>query len=75
MDRITIDHGAQAAVAEGQGLFEVVGRTVVMQRQAALRGGRAGRQEEHKGEEAFSHSTGLFSMDQPVMVEMTGMRE
>ncbi len=75
VDRIAIDHGAQAAVAEGQGLFEVVGRAVVMQRQAALRGGRAGRQEERKGEEAFSHSTGLFSMDQPVMVERTGMRE
>ena len=75
VDRIAIDHGAQAAVAQRQRLFEVGRRPVVVQGQGTVRSGRAGRHEKHEGKDAFSHSTGLFSRDQPVMVERTGMRE
>ena len=75
VDGIAIDHGAQAAVADGQGLFEVGGRAVVMECLFTLRTGRAGGYEQQEGKEAFHHSTGLFSIGQPVMVETTGMRE
>ena len=46
-----------------------------MQRQIALRGARAGGKHEQKRKDVFHHSTGLFSIGQPVMVETTGMRE
>ena len=45
VDRIAIDHGAQAAVAQRQRLFEVGRRPVVVQGQGTVGSGRAGRQE------------------------------
>ena len=74
VDGIAIHHGAQASVADGKGFLEEGCRTVVMQRQITLRGARAGRQDQQEREESFHHSTGLFSIGQPVMVETTGMR-
>ena len=75
VDRITVYHRPQAAVAYGKSLLEERGGTVVMQGQFALWGTRAGRREQQKRQETFHHSTGLFSIGQPVMVETTGMRE
>ena len=73
MDRVAIDHGAQPSVAHGQRLFKERSRTVIMQDEVALLG-PAGRYKQQEGEESFHHSTGLFSIGQPVRVETTGMR-
>ena len=75
MDRVAVHHGAQAAIAHGKSLFEEGRGTVVMQGQFSLRDARTGRQEQQKRQEVFHHSTGLFSIGQPVRVEMTGRRE
>ena len=75
MDRIAVHHGAQAAVAHGQGFLEEGRRTVVMQAQSVLRDARTGGKHEQEGQDAFHHSTGLLSIGQPVRVDRTGMRE
>ena len=76
MDGITVHHRAQAAVSHGQGFLKEGRRTVVMQGQFALRAGRTGgRQHQERKETFHHHSTGLFSIGQPVRVETTGMRE
>ena len=74
MDGVTIHHGAQTSVADGQGLFKEGGRTVVVEGQFALRTRRTGGRQQQERKETFHHSTGLFSIGHPVMVDTTGMR-
>ena len=75
VDGIAVYHGAQPAVTHRESLFEEGGRPVIMQDHIPLRRTRAGRHKEQKRKDALHHSTGLFSIGQPVIVETTGMRE